>query len=130
MDESVPVYIWAALPLVVSLGAAILSYILTYSRMQVALARQRQALAEARALLATQHLAMEQRVKAVAEETRRKALEEFLADIHVEERQTASRGIAERVFFRNVPLTPWVERGADLAALPPADLRLTSLRRH
>jgi hypothetical protein len=123
--EGLPAYAWAALPLVIAAGAALLSAVLMEARLQVALARQQQSLVEARALLATQHRAMEERIKATEEATRRRALEEFLADVRLEERQYVgsqrrSLIIAERVCFRNVPLTPWIERQIEASAALPA----------
>jgi hypothetical protein len=58
---------------------------------------------------------MEERVRASQEEARRRALNEFLADVRVDERRflIESRGtmlLQERVSFRNIPLTPWVDR--------------------
>ena len=65
---------------------------------------------------------MEERVPASEEEARRRALNEFLADVRVDERRflIESRGtmlLQERVSFRNIPLTPWVDR--ELPALTP-----------
>ena len=76
----------------------------------------------------------EQAARGVEENARRKALEEFLADLHVEERHYArehrvlfahrkSLILQERIFFRNIPISNWVEHevpveeGADLDLL-------------
>ncbi len=70
--------------------------------------------------LACQQKTMEERVRAAESEARRKALDEFLADVHVEERryfrEIESVGesrkclvLQERVCFRNIPLSPWTE---------------------
>ena len=91
-----------------------LTAILMHARMDAALARQREGLSEVRALLATQHRAMEERIRATEQEARRQALDDFLADVRVEERRFLQDGrrvvlMQERVSFRNIPLTPWVE---------------------
>jgi hypothetical protein len=115
MAGLVPDYLLAAMPFVVAAGAALLTAILMNARTDAALACQRASLAEVRALLATQHRAMEERVRAAEEEARRRALNEFLADVRVDERRflLEERGtllLQERVSFRNIPLTPWVDR--------------------
>jgi hypothetical protein len=127
MGETMPSYLWAAMPFVIAAGAAMLTAILMHARMDAALARQREGLAEVRALLATQHRAMEERVRATEQEARRQALDDFLADVRVEERRYLQEGrrvvlLQERVSFRNIPLTPWVEHevpaGTLIAAAP------------
>ena len=126
MPEPVPAYIWAALQVLTAVGAGLLAAILTRAQMRVALARQQQSLAEARALLATQHRAMEERIKAVEEAARRQALDDFLADVRVEERPLDDGPRVERVCFRNLPLTPWIEHALPVPARPPAVRMITS----
>jgi hypothetical protein len=109
-----PPYVWAAMPFVVAAAAAMLTAIVMHARMDAALARQREGLSEVRALLATQHRAMEERIRATEQEARRQALDEFLADVRIEERRFLQESrrvvlLQERVSFRNIPLTPWVE---------------------
>lgn len=114
-------YLWIALPFVIAGGSGLLAAIVMQARMEVALAQQRDGLAEARALLATAHRTMEDRVKAAEEAARRKALDEFMSEIRIEERHYVRESkslflnqrflvLQERVFFRNIPLTDWVER--------------------
>jgi hypothetical protein len=83
------------------------------ARTEVALSRQREVMAEARALLALQHRIQEDRVRAAEETARRKALDEFMADIRVEHRQfERDRNcliLQERIYLRNIPLTGWTE---------------------
>src|ERR1035438_8865161 len=63
---------------------------------------------------------------------RRKAMDEFLADIHVEERHyTREQKVLfmhkrmlvrqERIFFRNIPLSSWVEHEMPLEEGVDAD---------
>ena len=96
--------LWIVLPFVAALGAGALSYIVMQARMRVA----------------CEESSVEERVRAAESEARRKALDEFLADVHVEERrylrEIESIGetrkclvLQERVCFRNIPLSPWTE---------------------
>ena len=136
MPGLVPDYVWMAMPFVVAAGAALLTAILMNARTDAALACQRAALAEVRALLATQHRAMEERVRATEEEARRRALNEFLADVRVDERRflIESRGtmlLQERVSFRNIPLTPWVDRELPASTplpVPPPEVAAAPVR--
>lgn len=109
------------LPFVAALGSGIIVFIITQARMQVVLAREREALTETRAVLSHHLKAAEERIKAAEAEARRRALDEFLADVRVEERHYLRRAttpdrhrrflvIQERIYFRNIPLSNWVER--------------------
>jgi hypothetical protein len=126
--------------LITAIGAAatgVIVYFIMHSRMQVLLSRQREELAAARATLAAQKEAIEGSLKGAQETTRRQAMDEFLADIRVEERHYTrehkmlflTRKLLvrqERIFFRNIPLSNWVENempieeGADLEKLAQA----------
>lgn len=88
--------------------------------MEVALAKERENLAEANALLNSNKVTLEERVRAAEESTRRKALDEFMQEFRVEERhyfrenktataQTKSMILQERLYFRNLPLSNWIE---------------------
>jgi hypothetical protein len=128
-------FLWIFLPVFVALGSAFLSFYMAEARMEVALARERESLAEARATITSQKITMEERIKATEEATKRAAMDEFMQDFRVEERSyaresrslTASRKtvvMQERLFFRNIPLSNWIERemvveeGMDLDQLP------------
>lgn len=111
---------WIFLPVLVAAGSALLSYFITQARMEVALARERETLAEARAAIGTHKMVLEQAIKSTEEATRRKALDDFMQDIRVEERsymrETKSllamrktMVMQERLYFRNIPLSNWVE---------------------
>ena len=111
---------WILLPFVVAAGSALLGSIIVQARMQVSLVREREDLVEARAALAQFHKMMEEKIKAAEAEIRRKALDEFLEDLHVEERhyvkETKSASarrkyliLQERLYFRRIPLSNWVE---------------------
>lgn len=113
---------------------AVLTWLAMRSRVEVLTAQQREELAGARASLAAQKEALEGSLKNVEESTRRQAMDEFLADIRVEERQYIREHKVlfmnrkmlvrqERIFFRNIPLSNWVEQempfeeGADMDKL-------------
>ncbi|MCS6951465.1 MAG: hypothetical protein RMK57_09900 [Bryobacterales bacterium] len=109
------------LPFVAALGSGIIVFLLTQARMQVVLAREREVLAETQALLRHHLKAAEERIKAAEAEARRGALDEFLADVRVEERHYLRRAsgperhrrflvLQERIYFRNIPLSNWIER--------------------
>ena len=108
------------LPLLIAAGSALLAFSIMQARMEVAVSKEREALAEARANLNTQRVTLEERVKATAESTRRQALDDFMQDIRVEERSYLRESksmfstkklmvLQERLYFRNIPLSNWVE---------------------
>ena len=128
-------FLWMFLPVFVAGGSALLSFYIMQARMEVALAKERESLAEARATITSQKVTMEERIKATEEATKRVAMDEFMQDFRVEERSyareskslTASKKsmvMQERLFFRNIPLSNWiehemiVEEGRDLDQLP------------
>jgi hypothetical protein len=112
--------LWILLPVVIAAGSALLAYYIMHARMEVALAKERTRLAEARAEVKTQKNTMEERVKATEQEARRRALDDFMQDFRVEERhyfrenkslatRKKSMVMQERLYFRNIPLSNWVE---------------------
>jgi len=128
-------FLWMFLPVFVAGGSALLSFYITQAKMEVALARERETLAEARAIITSQKITMEERIKATEEATKRRSLDEFMQEFRVEERSylreskslSASRKsmiMQERLFFRNIPLSNWiehemiVEEGNDVNQLP------------
>ncbi len=128
-------FLWLFLPVFVAGGSALLSYYIMQARMEVALAKERESLAEARATITSQKVTMEERIKATEETTKRLAMDDFMQEFRVEERSYAreSRSLTstkksmvmqERLFFRNIPLSNWiehemvVEEGLDLDQLP------------
>ena len=112
--------IWVLLPVFVAAGSALLSFFIMQARMEVALAKERENLAEANAMLNSNKVTLEERVRAAEESTRRKALDDFMQEFRVEERhyfrenksanaQTKSMILQERLYFRNLPLSNWIE---------------------
>ena len=113
-------FLWLFLPVFVAGGSALLSYYVMQARMEVALAKERESLAEARAMISAHKVTLDERVKATEEACKRQALDDFMHDIRVEERSyvreskslNASKKtmvMQERIFFRNIPLSNWVE---------------------
>ena len=112
--------LWILLPGFVAVGSGLLAYYVMQSRMEVALAREREAMAQARGALEAEKNSLEQSLHSAKEQARREALDEFLADVHVEQRHYVRENKAlfqnrkvlvlqERIFFRNIPLSNWIE---------------------
>ena len=126
--------IWLFLPVFVAGGSALLSFFIMQSKLEVAVSKERESLAEAKATISSQKVMMEERIRATEEAVKRTAMDEFLKDFRVEERSyvretksldsaTRSMVMQERLFFRNIPLSDWVEHemvveiGSDLKRL-------------
>ena len=110
-------FLWLFLPVFVAGGSALLSYFVMQARMEVALAKERESLAEARAVISTHKTTLDERVKATEETCKRQALDDFMHDIRVEERSYVRESkskktmvMQERIYFRNIPLSNWIER--------------------
>lgn len=126
--------LWVGLPILVSLGSGALAYYVMKARMEAAIAGERASLAEAQAVLNAQSKTLAETLRATQEAAKRQAFDEFLADLHVEERHylreqkalflsKKSLVLQERIYFRNIPLSSWVEHempveeGADVEKL-------------
>lgn len=103
-----------------ALGSGLLAFYIMQSRMDVALAREREATAQARGTLEAERNSLEQALRGAKDSARREALDEFLADVHVEQRHYVKDNkllfqnrkalvLQERIFFRNIPLSNWIE---------------------
>src|SRR6202166_5307739 len=114
-------FLWMFLPVFVAGGSALLSYYIMQAKMEVAIAKERESLSEARATISSQKVTLEERIKATEEATKRQALDDFMQEFRVEERSyvremkslSASKKsmvMQERLFFRNIPLSNWIER--------------------
>ena len=125
---------WVLLPILLCVGSALLAVWIWQRRLEVQLARERQAMSEARAALEAQQQIYEELDRLRAEAVRKQSLDEFLADLRTEQRRFlrqqkmlfASRKclvVQERLYFRNIPLCNWVEQeimveeGADIEDL-------------
>jgi hypothetical protein len=112
--------VWVLLPVFIAAGSALLSFYIMSARMEVAVSKEREALAETKATLKAHDATTVERVKAVEQETRRKSLDDFMQDFRVEERHYVRENksllmhkksvvLQERLYFRNIPLSNWVE---------------------
>jgi hypothetical protein len=112
--------LWIVLPLVTAGGTALLAYVMMQARTEVLLSKEREALAAARIQIVSQEREMDARLQLVENETRRRALDEFINDLRVEERRylrdskslfvnKRAMVLQERLYFRNIPLSNWVE---------------------
>jgi hypothetical protein len=125
--------IWVLLPLITAVGSALLAFYIMQARLEVVVAKEREALVEARAMMKNHERQLEDRVKMTEEETRRRSFDDFLGDIRVEERHymrenkslftnTKSMVLQERLYFRNLPLSNWVEHELTVEQGQTADL--------
>ena len=101
-------------------GTAGIVIFIMHSHMELRLAKQREEMAGARATLEARKDALETSLKNAEDSIRSKAMDDFLADIRIEERHYTrehkvlfmSRKMLvrqERIFFRNIPLSNWIE---------------------
>ena len=125
---------WSLLCVTFSAG---LMYFVMHSHMELRLAKQREEMASLQATLIARKESLEESLKNAEEAVRRQAMDDFLADIRIEERHYTrehkvlfmSRKMLvrqERIFFRNIPLSNWIEQespleeGADMESLNKA----------
>jgi hypothetical protein len=111
---------WVVWSAICAVGTGLLVFFVMQSHTELVMSKQREELAAARATLAAQKEALESSLKNAEETARSKAMDAFLADIRIEERHYTrehkvlfmSRKMLvrqERIFFRNIPLSNWVE---------------------
>jgi hypothetical protein len=111
-----------------------LVYFVMQSRMDTMLAKQREDLAATNAALGAQKEMMQDSIRAAQDSARREAMDDFIGDIRIEERHYVREHKAlfltrksvvrqERIYFRNLPLSNWIEHempyeeGADVDQL-------------
>ena len=130
--------LWILLPGFVALASGLLSWFVMQSRMEVKLAEQRENISASRAALEAEKKAMKESLDtalhAAEESALRKAFDTFLGDLKVEQRHymrenrmllhnRKSLVLQERMYFRNIPLSDWIEHeivmddGADVDRL-------------
>ena len=73
--------IWIMLPAITAMGSALLAFYIMQARLEVVVAKEREALVEARAMMKNHERQLEDRVKMTEEETKRRSFDEFLGDI-------------------------------------------------
>jgi hypothetical protein len=116
--------LWVLLPGFVSLASGLLCWFIMQSRMEVKLAQQREQLAEARGSLDAEKAAiassLSSAIHAAEESARRQAFDTFLSELKVEQRHYTRENrllmtdrkslvLQERMYFRNIPLSDWIE---------------------
>jgi len=130
--------LWVLLPGFAAVGTGLLAWFVMQSRMEVALAQQREQLAESRGALEAERHALESTLdislKAAEATAKHDALQNFLTELRVEQRHymresrmlmnsRKSLVLQERMYFRNIPLSDWIEHeiafeeGADVGRL-------------
>ena len=111
---------WVLLPILVSVGSALLAVWIWQRRLEVQLARERQALTEARVAIEAQQQTLEELDRLRAEAARKQSLDDFMTELRTEQRRflrqekmlfanRKSLVVQERLLFRNIPLCNWVE---------------------
>ena len=115
---------WVLLPGFVAIASALLAWFIMQSRMEVKLAEQRETLSELKGQLKAEREAMAAQMATAmhaAEETaRRQAFDNFLGELKVEQRHYTRENrmlmnsrkslvLQERMYFRNIPLSDWIE---------------------
>jgi hypothetical protein len=130
--------IWILLPGFTAVASGLLAWFIMQSRMEVALALQRERLAETRGALDAEKSALgaslDTALRAAEAVAKREALENFMGELRVEQRhytrenrmltqKRKSLVLQERMYFRNIPLSDWIEHeitvedGADVSRL-------------
>ena len=130
--------LWTLLPSFTAVASGLLAWFIMQSRMEVALAQQRERLAESRGALDAERSALDRALptamKAAEETARRQSLDNFLGELRVEQRHYTRENkmllqnrkslvLQERMYFRNIPLSDWIEHevameeGADMGRL-------------
>jgi len=130
--------IWILLPGFTAVASGLLAWFIMQSRMEVALAQQRERLAESRGALDAENHALgaslDTALRAAEAVAKREALENFMDELRVEQRHYTRENrmlmqsrkslvLQERMYFRNIPLSDWieheitVEEGADVGRL-------------
>jgi len=130
--------LWILLPGFAAVGTGLLAWFVMQSRMEVALAQQREQLAESRgALDAERHAlgnSLDTALRAAEATAKHEALDNFLGELRVEQRHYTRENrtlmnsrkslvLQERMYFRNIPLSDWieheiaVEEGADVGRM-------------
>ena len=116
--------LWLILPGFVAVASGLLAWFIMQSRMEVKLAEQRVILAETRGEMKAEKeamaITMDTAIRAAEETARRLAFDNFLAELRVEQRHYTRENrmlthnrkslvLQERMYFRNLPLSDWIE---------------------
>jgi hypothetical protein len=119
------ILLWIFVPGLTAAGSALLICFMMRCRMDEAIAREKGALAELQSALIVQRQRLESAISDAKAEAKRMAFDEFLNDFRVEQRQYVRKSrlffisrqtlvVRERILFRNLPLSDWVEHSVAL----------------
>jgi len=119
------ILLWIFVPGFTASGAALLICFMMRCRIDEAIAHERGALAELQSALLVQRQTLESAILDARAEAKRAAFDEFLNDFRVEQRQYIRKSrmffigkqtlvLRERILFRNLPLSNWVEHTVTL----------------
>ena len=116
--------LWVLLPGFAAVGTGLLAWFVMQSRMEVALAQQREQLAETRGALDAERNALsstlDTALRAAEATAKYESLDNFLGELRVEQRHYTKENrmlmnsrkslvLQERMYFRNIPLSDWIE---------------------
>src|SRR5580698_154571 len=119
------ILLWIFVPGFTASGAALLICFMMRCRMDEAIAHELGALAELQSALVVQRETLESAISDAKAAAKRAAFDEFLNDFRVEQRQYVRKSrlffmnkqtlvVRERILFRNLPLSSWVEHSVTL----------------
>jgi hypothetical protein len=116
--------VWIVLPVFAALVSGVLAWFIMQSRMEVKLAEARERIAAEKGAIQAEREAMEAQLqtamRAAQERAHREALDAFLGEMKVEQRHYTRENhrlaqprkslvLQERMYFRNIPLSDWIE---------------------
>jgi hypothetical protein len=119
------ILLWIFVPGFAAAGAVLLIVFMMRCRIDEAIAHERGALAELQSALVVQRDTLESAIHDAKAEAKRAAFDEFLNDFRVEQREHVRKSrlffmskqtliVRERILFRNLPLSNWVEHSVTL----------------
>ncbi len=111
---------WVLLPICIALGSALLAVYIMQQRLELQMARERQALNEARALIEAQKEHLEELNTLRDEAARRKSFDDFRGHLKIEQRHEIQESdspfqrqkvllLQERISFGEIPISNWVQ---------------------
>ena len=119
------ILLWIFVPGLTAAGSALLICFMMRCRMDEAIAHERGVLKELQSALIVQRRRLEGAISDAKAEARRLAFDEFLNDFKVEQHRHVRKSrvffmnrqtlvVRERILFRNLPLSNWVEHSTTL----------------
>ena len=111
---------WVLLPICIALGSALLAVYIMQQRLELQMARERQSLSEARALIEAQKEHLDELNKLRDESARRKSFDDFRGHLKIEQRHEIQESdlpfqsqnvliLQERISFGEIPISNWVQ---------------------